>query len=223
MTPESSFDRYVVRVIEECRVPNVVPYAALYLLAASARSCHCAPPASGDLSSFEDEDESAKHPSAFSHRLSKTFHRSPFTRVRKSHWVGHHLFVGAFLVALRMYWGRINAQAMSDITGFSWDEIEELETAMSNCMAEGTMAAMEGMILKGSFRSLKDVECPHVSMCRIRAQQEEDSRPHCHTHRLRRLFSVRRSRERTASMESQWSMESQFSTSSSVKVPPQPF
>ncbi|KXN82963.1 hypothetical protein AN958_01998 [Leucoagaricus sp. SymC.cos] len=216
-------DIYIAHTIHDCRAPNLIAYATLYLLASISRNCSCRRSNQSDVPtswSDADSDEPSKPPSFLSHRLSQAFTRSPLSRVRKSHWVEHHIFIGAFMVVLQAHQKNFDFEALSEISGFSVDELEQLQEAFVACMDKDTGLAIEWMIKEGEFRSLRDVECPVVVMRRRREKlAEKVSEEHFageHAH-FRRLFSIRRSRTRTSSgsLESQPSMTSMsFSTSS---------
>ncbi|KXN91803.1 hypothetical protein AN958_11953 [Leucoagaricus sp. SymC.cos] len=199
-TVQESLDLYAARIIHRCQVPQIVPYTALYLLISISRSCSCRRPSTSSSSSVDSFDEpSVKIPSSFSHCLSQAFTRSPLSRVRKSHWTGHHLFLGTFLVALRAY---INTEeheeipdegTLSDISGFPMDELEELGSTIFGCMGLEAKLTIETMIERSQFRDLSEIECAHAIMRRRQLAEAEKKSPHERVH-FRRFFSIRRSR-----------------------------
>ncbi|KAF5351023.1 hypothetical protein D9756_008216 [Leucocoprinus leucothites] len=200
-TTSTPLDLKIAQIIDDCRVPNIVPYAALYLLAAISRTCTCGKrtASSDELPYDDDDDESPKSPSVLSHRLSQMTTRSPLSRVRKSHWSGYHLLIGTLLVSLRVYQPSFLPETLSEISGIPPTELESLHAAALGCMDKDTELALGWMIKESEFRSLNDVECPVVVMRRKRLYQKKADHQTEGTP-MKRLFSIsRKSRARSSS------------------------
>lgn len=207
---------YIVRMVQGCRVPRVVSYAALYILIAISRSCSCPLPVESlEPSAYMNPTRIAT--STFSHALSRAFTRSPFSKVRKSHWGVHHIFMGPFLVALRVYkelYGDLPEnqgipawEAFSVLSGLSTHELDDLETTILSAMDEETREAVISMIYDGTFKSLRDVECVHTALRRQRLletkrlEEVKMAKAACRGSRVKRIFgSIRRLGEQKASV-----------------------
>ncbi|KAJ3553464.1 hypothetical protein NP233_g12636 [Leucocoprinus birnbaumii] len=159
----SSLDYYIARVIDETRAPKIVPYAALYILISISRSCACvrSTPAITDSPTLLGQSYRC---SPTLHRVSQALTRNRLSRFRKLFWVGHHFFVGAFLVALRTYLGtyynKVNMTMMSDITGFAVDELEGIEAKIIDAMDSEIGFVVDKMVRERRFITLRGAECP---------------------------------------------------------------
>ncbi|KAF5351007.1 hypothetical protein D9756_008274 [Leucocoprinus leucothites] len=210
-TPTSSLDLYIARVIDESRVPKIVPYAALYILMTISRSCTCERPVPAVLRiSSSPNNEPKHHYSSLFHHISQVFTRSRLSLLRRFSWIGHHFFVGAFLVALRTYHSDVDVEMMSESTGFTMKELQDLETAIVDSMDSKMGLTVDQMIKERRFRSLKDIECPLAVLRRKRVEKEREEE-YLYAHSpvyLRRLRSIRRSREGLNSSKSSSSISS---------------
>jgi len=206
-----SIDLYIARVIHVCRVPAIVPYAVLYLLAAVSRTCNC-----GRRIGPEREipykntcDSSSKLPSMLSHYLSQFLANNPFKRLLRPLWTAHHFFIGALLCVLREYHKDYSPSALAKISGVDVDDLIYIHIAISFCVNTDTAIALAWMIKESEFRSLSDVECPVVVSYRKRLAERKENRDNRRSS-LRWVFSIRRSRPKSSS--SDISLESQRST-----------
>ncbi|KAF9450191.1 hypothetical protein P691DRAFT_810950 [Macrolepiota fuliginosa MF-IS2] len=216
-------DIYMAEVVHKCQVPNIVPYATLYILASISRSCACPPhisdsPISGVVS--VDLSPTPHATSALAHTISEAFTKSPFCKVRKSHWSGRHVFMGPFLVALRVF-ERFNGSVLEKdgIPDFDWSELaaisrfskaelDDLEKVVYDAMDEQTREDMTKMIRDNVFLSLKDIQCIHTVMRRQKLSEMRKGLEEAKMVRevveggsTRRLFrSVKRARGEEVSM-----------------------
>ncbi|KAF9450217.1 hypothetical protein P691DRAFT_493502 [Macrolepiota fuliginosa MF-IS2] len=129
-------DIFIARIIHISQVPTVVPDAALYILSATThhhgRSRPICP--SHTFSSIF-------HTSSLAHLFSHHPVRSPFSRTRKPHWVGHHYFLAAFMVAVRMYENlhpysipHLDYGTLSLLSGVPHHELKTMCEAMSGSL-----------------------------------------------------------------------------------------
>ncbi|KAJ3573071.1 hypothetical protein NP233_g2668 [Leucocoprinus birnbaumii] len=192
----SSLDYYIARVIDETRAPKIVPYAALYILISISRSCACvrSTPAITDSPTLLGQSYRC---SPTLHRVSQALTRNRLSRFRKLFWVGHHFFVGAFLVALRTYLGtyynKVNMTMMSDITGFAVDELEGIEARIIDAMDSEIGFVVDKMVRERRFITLRGAECPMATL--------ESLRAHTRGKRHRQLLAELQARRE---MEGQW-------------------
>lgn len=182
-----SLENYIYRIIWTCQVPNIVVYTSLYLLMIVSRSCSCK---STEIP--EGFYESPKpRPPPLSHHLSQAFTRSAISRVRKSHWVGCHFFMGSFLLVLRSY-ERISRrdvighEMLSIISGLSVNDLKDLESSIDRAIGKNTKLTIDEMIEKKNFRSLIEIECPYITARRM----QEARRKTLETRRAELLASV---------------------------------
>lgn len=188
-------ENYISRIIWTCQVPNIVVYTSLYLLMIISRSCSCK---STEIP--EDFYESPKpRPPPLSHHLSQAFTRSTISRVRKSHWVGCHFFMGPFLLVLRSY-ERISRrdvighEMLSIISGLSVNDLKDLESSIDRVIGKNTKLTIDEMIEKKNFRSLIEIECPYITARRM----QEARRKTLETRRAELLASAGKETERSA-------------------------
>lgn len=186
-----TLESYISRIILACQVPNIVAYTSLYLLMTISRSCSC--------KCTDDFLESPKpKPPPLSHQISQALSRSAISRVQKSHWVGHHFFMGPFLLVLRSYErisGRdvISHELLSFVSGLSANDLKDLESSIDRAMGTSTKLTIQEMIKQRDFRSLRETECPYITTRRMR----EARRTSLEKRRAELLDSTRRENERS--------------------------
>jgi len=189
-----SLESYISRIILACQVPNIVAYTSLYLLMTISRSCSCKCTEVSD-----DFIESPKpKPPPLSHQISQAFSRSAISRVQRPHWVGHHFFMGPFLLVLRSYErisGRdiISHELLSFVSGLSANDLKDLESSIDRAMGTNTKLTIQEMLKQRDFRSLRETECPYITIRRMR----EARRNSLERRRAELLDSTRRENERS--------------------------
>lgn len=113
--------------------------------------------------------------------------------------------MGAFLVALLAHRATvdeeaISAETLSEVSGFSEDELEELESGILGCMNQQLRVAVDEMVWENDFRKLNEVECPRAAERRKRLMEMEKEGIHERPHFRRSISSFWRSRGKTESV-----------------------
>ncbi|XP_006462199.1 hypothetical protein AGABI2DRAFT_179059 [Agaricus bisporus var. bisporus H97] len=183
-SPETGLplDLYIARTIHASRVPDIVAYTALYLLASISQVCQCKVPHDEDKSTYNHST-----PSKLSHTLSRAVTRTPFSRAIKPHWGERHFFMGAFFLALSAYkpvfekefnkelrcWRMVGASEVSQ------EEVVEVSEAFKQCMSKELETAVKSMMWDKFVINVSEFDCPHARarerrLSNVEEEEEEE-------------------------------------------------
>ncbi|EKM82442.1 hypothetical protein AGABI1DRAFT_89257 [Agaricus bisporus var. burnettii JB137-S8] len=173
-------DIYIAHVIHASKVPEIVPYTALYLLASISQSCQCRIPHIKAKS-----DYALSRPSKFSHLLSRVTTRPPIVSqiAGKSNWDDRHFFIGAFYLAILAYKPVFHEEnhkelpfwKMISVSKIEEEEIGDISTAFKHCMSDELENTIRAMLWDKFVINVSEFDCPFAVARQRRLSESSDS------------------------------------------------